>query len=225
MNIALLRYFNPAGAHSSARIGEDPKGVPNNLVPVVTQVAIGNLEELIIHGDDYETADGTCVRDFIHVCDLAEGHVAALSKLSSGPGLVIYNLGTGRGQSVKEVIEAFEDVSGEVLNARIGPRRPGDVPITFCDPSLAEQELGWRAKRTIVDICRDAWRWQRKIQKAISPLHRERLFRYHPCVRLQVTNSFHNIKCCASRPYTSEALRRGVPTNALCPAFIFASRK
>ncbi|MAM82229.1 MAG: UDP-glucose 4-epimerase GalE [Gammaproteobacteria bacterium] len=165
MNIALLRYFNPAGAHGSARIGEDPEGVPNNLVPFVTQVAIGNLEELVVHGDDYDTADGTCVRDFIHVCDLAEGHVAALSKLTSAPGLVVYNLGTGRGQSVKEVIEAFEDISGIALNKRIGPRRPGDVPITFCDPSLAEQELGWRAKRTIVDICRDAWRWQQKNPK------------------------------------------------------------
>ncbi|MBL6690677.1 MAG: UDP-glucose 4-epimerase GalE, partial [Pseudomonadales bacterium] len=162
MNIALLRYFNPAGAHPSAKLGEDPRGVPNNLVPFLTQVAIGMRDQLVINGDDYETPDGTCIRDYIHVQDLARGHVAALEKLRTGAGLVTYNLGTGRGNSVKEVVEAFEKSTNQKLNKRIGPRRPGDVPSTYTDPSLAEKELNWRAELTIEDICRDAWHWQQE---------------------------------------------------------------
>ncbi len=162
MNIALLRYFNPAGAHPSARMGEDPRGIPNNLVPFLTQVAIGLREQLVINGDDYETPDGTCIRDYIHVQDLAKGHLAALEKLSSGAGLVTYNLGTGRGTSVKEVISAFELSTNQHLNTRTGPRRPGDVPSTYTDPTLAERELNWHAELTIEDICRDAWRWQQE---------------------------------------------------------------
>jgi len=162
MNIALLRYFNPAGAHPSARIGEDPRGVPNNLVPFLTQVAIGMRDQLVINGDDYETPDGTCIRDYIHVQDLAKGHVAALEKLKTGAGLVTYNLGTGRGNSVKEVVDAFERSTNQHLNKRIGPRRPGDVPKSYTDPSLAEKELNWRAELTIEDICRDAWHWQQE---------------------------------------------------------------
>lgn len=160
MNIALLRYFNPAGAHPSARLGEDPTGIPNNLVPFLTQVAIGMREQLVINGDDYETPDGTCIRDYIHVQDLARGHVASLEKLKTNPGLVTYNLGTGRGHSVSEVVQAFERATNQPLNKRIGPRRPGDVPSTYTDPSLAENELNWRAELTIEDICRDAWHWQ-----------------------------------------------------------------
>ena len=162
MNIALLRYFNPAGAHPSAKMGEDPRGVPNNLVPFLTQVAIGMRDQLVINGDDYETPDGTCIRDYIHVQDLAKGHVAALEKLRTGAGLVTYNLGTGRGNSVKEVVDAFERSTNQDLNKRIGPRRPGDVPSTYTDPSLAERELNWRAELTIEDICRDAWHWQQE---------------------------------------------------------------
>lgn len=160
MNIALLRYFNPAGAHPSARMGEDPRGIPNNLVPFLTQVAVGMREQLMINGDDYDTPDGSCIRDFIHVQDLAKGHVAALKKLSTNPGLVTYNLGTGRGHSVKEVVSAFERSTNQHLNKRVGPRRPGDVPSTYTDPTLAETELNWRAELTIEDICRDAWHWQ-----------------------------------------------------------------
>ena len=162
MNIVLLRYFNPAGAHRSALIGEDPKGRPNNLVPVLTQVAVGKLDELVIHGDDYDTPDGSCIRDFIHVCDLAEGHVAALAKMASNRGLATYNLGTGQGHSVKEVVAAFERTTKQKLNRRIGPRRAGDVASTYCDPTLAEHALNWRASRTIDDICRDAWHWQQQ---------------------------------------------------------------
>ena len=162
MNIALLRYFNPAGAHPSSRIGEDPSGIPNNLVPVLTQVAIGKLEELVINGDDYDTRDGTCVRDYIHVQDLAKGHVAALDKLSSECGLVTYNLGTGSGSSVKEIVSAFERATNQHLNKRTGPRRAGDVPVSYTNPTLAERELGWHAELSIDDICRDAWLWQQE---------------------------------------------------------------
>jgi len=169
MNIALLRYFNPAGAHASALLGEDPQGRPNNLVPVLSQVAVGKLEQLVVHGDDYDTPDGSCVRDYIHVCDLAAGHLAALTKLGSDPGLVTYNLGTGNGHSVKEVVAAFEEVAGVTLNKRTGPRRPGDVATTYCDPSLARQELGWQAQYSIADICRDAWRWQQQNPDGYRP--------------------------------------------------------
>lgn len=159
-NVALLRYFNPAGAHPSARLGEDPTGVPNNLVPFLTQVVAGMRDQLVINGNDYPTEDGTCVRDYIHVQDLARGHVAAIRKLQTHCGMVTYNLGTGTGHSVKEVVAAFEAAANQRLIKTIGPRREGDVPMSYTDPSLAEQELGWKAELTIEDICRDAWRWQ-----------------------------------------------------------------
>ena len=159
-NVVLLRYFNPAGAHPSARLGEDPNGIPNNLVPFLTQVAVGMRDELVINGDDYPTKDGTCVRDYIHVQDLAKGHVAAIQKLRSNCRLVAYNLGTGTGHSVKEVVAAFELATNQHLPRSIGPRRVGDVPKSYTDPSLAKRELGWKAGLTIDDICRDAWRWQ-----------------------------------------------------------------
>ena len=161
-NIALLRYFNPAGAHPGARMGEDPAGIPNNLLPALTQVAIGMRDELLIHGDDYPTPDGTCIRDYIHIQDLARGHVAALNRLTDNCGLVTYNLGTGRGYSVKEVVAVFEQATGRPLKKRTGPRRPGDVPRTYCDPALARKELNWRTEFTIEDICRHAWRWQQE---------------------------------------------------------------
>ena len=160
LNVVRLRYFNPAGAHPSARLGEDPKGVPNNLVPFLTQVAAGLRNELVINGDDYPTEDGTCIRDYIHVQDLARGHVAAIRKLQSNCRLVTYNLGTGIGHSVKEVVAAFELATNQHLPRTIGPRREGDVPAYYTDPSLAERELGWKTELTIEDICRDAWQWQ-----------------------------------------------------------------
>ena len=169
LNVAVLRYFNPAGAHSSAKIGEHPTGLPNNLIPVLTQVAAGTLKELVIHGDDYDTPDGTCIRDFIHVCDLAEAHLAALEKLASNPGLVIYNLGTGQGRSVKEVVDTFERTTGQSLKKRIGPRRPGDVATTYCTPTLAQRELNWHSRRNIEDICRDAWLWQQQNPHGYEP--------------------------------------------------------
>ena len=160
LNVARLRYFNPAGAHPSGDIGEDPSGVPNNLLPFVTQVAVGRREKLIVNGDDYPTPDGTCIRDYLHVADLATGHVAALAKLESQPGMVTYNLGTGQGQSVFNVIKTYENATGIGIPYSVGPRRAGDVPVSYTDPSLAEQELGWRAQRTILDICRSAHKWQ-----------------------------------------------------------------
>ncbi|MGV0036361.1 MAG: UDP-glucose 4-epimerase GalE [Candidatus Azotimanducaceae bacterium WSBS_2022_MAG_OTU7] len=160
LNVALLRYFNPAGAHPSARLGEDPTGIPTNLVPFMAQVAVGLRDELVINGDDYPTEDGTCVRDYIHVQDLARGHVAAIRKLEKGCGLVTYNLGTGKGYSVKEVVAAFERATNQHLPRTMGPPREGDVPTTYTDPSLAERELEWKAELTIEDICRDAWQWQ-----------------------------------------------------------------
>ena len=160
MNIARLRYFNPAGAHSSGDIGEDPVGIPNNLLPYITQVAVGRRDILTVNGDDYPTADGTCIRDYLHVTDLAKGHVSALEKLATCPGLVTYNLGTGRGQSVYEVINAYERATSVKIPFRVGPRRAGDIPTSYTDPSLAEEELGWRAEKTIEDICRSAHEWQ-----------------------------------------------------------------
>ncbi len=162
LSIALLRYFNPAGAHPSGELGEDPRGVPNNLVPFLTQVAIGLREALTINGDDYPTPDGTCIRDFIHVQDLAKGHVKALEKLTRDGGIGTYNLGTGKGYSVAEVVAAFEQATGVALNKRKGPRREGDVPASFTDATLAANELDWRAELDIETICRDAWRWQQK---------------------------------------------------------------
>lgn len=162
MNVARLRYFNPAGAHPSARMGEAPSGVPNNLVPFLTQVAIGSRPELVVYGNDYPTSDGTCIRDYIHVQDLARGHVAALNKLVRNSGLVTYNIGTGQGYSVLEMIRAFEKATGQPLPHRMGPRRAGDIPVSYTDPALAERELGWKAVHGIDDICRDAWRWQQQ---------------------------------------------------------------
>jgi len=159
-NITLLRYFNPVGAHPSGRIGEDPSGVPNNLMPYISQVAVGKLQELAVYGDDYPTPDGTGVRDYIHVMDLAEGHARALEKITPGSGLVTYNLGTGKGCSVKEMIAAFEKTSNRHIPFKIVGRRPGDVPSCYADPSLADKELNWRARRSINEMCADAWRWQ-----------------------------------------------------------------
>jgi UDP-glucose 4-epimerase len=158
--IVLLCYFNPAGAHSSAAIGEAPSGRPNNLVPLLGDVAAEKLAEIAIYGDDWPTSDGTGVRDYIHVMDLAAGHVAALAYLASTPGAVVLNLGTGRGHSVLELIAAFERASGRAIPRRIAPRRPGDVAAYFADPSRAERMLGVRARRDIDAICADAWRWQ-----------------------------------------------------------------
>jgi UDP-glucose 4-epimerase len=159
-NIALLRYFNPVGAHISGRIGEDPNGIPNNLFPYISQVAVGRLPFLRVFGDDYPTPDGTGVRDYIHVVDLAEGHINALEKLEQLPGLVTYNLGTGRGYSVLEVLNAFEKACGKTLTYQVMARRPGDIPTSFADPTKAQQELGWQAKLGIEEMCTDAWRWQ-----------------------------------------------------------------
>jgi UDP-glucose 4-epimerase len=159
-DIALLRYFNPVGAHPSGRIGEDPSGVPNNLMPCVAQVAIGKLPQLQVFGDDYDTPDGTGVRDYIHVVDLARGHLAALTRLSARPGVVTYNLGTGRGYSVLEMAEAFARISGRRVPHQVVGRRPGDIAVCYADPSLAHAELGWRAELGIDDMVRDGWRWQ-----------------------------------------------------------------
>jgi len=162
LNIALLRYFNPVGAHESGDIGEDPNGIPNNLLPYITQVAVGKLNELSVFGGDYPTHDGTGVRDYIHVVDLATGHVKAWEKLLKKPGLVIYNLGTGKGYSVLDVIKAFEKASGKKIPYKITERRPGDVAETYANPKKAEKELGWSADRDILQMCEDAWRWQSK---------------------------------------------------------------
>jgi len=159
-NIALLRYFNPVGAHPSGQIGEDPNGIPNNLMPYIAQVAIGKLSQLSVFGNDYPTSDGTGVRDYIHVVDLALGHVAALKKLTSSPGLVVYNLGTGHGVSVLEMIAAFKTASSKDIPYQIVPRRPGDIATCFADCSKAKTELGWTATKTIADMCADTWHWQ-----------------------------------------------------------------
>jgi UDP-glucose 4-epimerase len=159
-SIALLRYFNPVGAHESGLIGEDPRGTPNNLMPYVTQVAVGKLERLRVFGNDYDTPDGTGVRDYIHVVDLAEGHVAALRKLLGGGGSLTVNLGTGRGYSVLEVVRAFERASGRTIPYEIVPRRTGDVAACYADPARALQLIGWSAKRDLDAMCADSWRWQ-----------------------------------------------------------------
>ncbi|RMD73495.1 MAG: UDP-glucose 4-epimerase GalE [Lentisphaerae bacterium] len=158
--IALLRYFNPVGAHPSGLIGEDPNGIPNNLMPYITQVAVGKLPKLRVFGNDYPTRDGTGVRDYIHVVDLAKGHLCALEKLMENPGTIICNLGTGRGYSVLEMIKAFARASGKEIPYEIVERRPGDVAECYADPSLAEKILGWKATRGIEEMCADAWRWQ-----------------------------------------------------------------
>ena len=160
LSVAALRYFNPIGAHPSGLIGEDPKGIPNNLLPFVAQVASGRREYLSVFGDDYETPDGTGVRDYIHVVDLAAGHLAALDRLVGHPGHLVWNLGTGRGTSVLEVVHAYERASGTTIPYRVVPRRPGDVAASYADPSRAERELGWRATRGIDEMCADTVRWQ-----------------------------------------------------------------
>lgn len=159
-SIAILRYFNPAGAHESGDIGEDPNGIPNNLLPFVSQVAIGRLPELSIYGDDYPTPDGTGVRDYIHVMDLAEGHLKAARAIADGPGLHTWNLGAGKGHSVLEAVRAFERVSGRKVPYRIVARRPGDIAQCWANPHKAETELDWHCRRSIDDIMADAWRWQ-----------------------------------------------------------------
>ena len=159
-DVALLRYFNPVGAHRSGRIGEDPNGIPNNLMPYVSQVAIGRLPQLRVFGGDYPTADGTGVRDYIHVADLAAGHVRAVERLMHGGGVLTLNLGTGQGYSVLEVVRAFEAASGRSVPMTIVARRPGDIAQCYADPSLAARELGWRAEHSLADMCEDAWRWQ-----------------------------------------------------------------
>ena len=157
---ACLRYFNPVGAHESGQIGEDPRGVPNNLMPYVAQVAVGRRASLQVFGSDYPTPDGTGVRDYIHVVDLAEGHVAALRRLFDQPGSFTVNLGTGRGYSVLEVVRAYGAASGRDIPYQMVPRRPGDLPAYYADPSLAHQLLGWRAQRDLRRMCEDSWRWQ-----------------------------------------------------------------
>jgi len=158
--VALLRYFNPVGAHESGTIGEDPRGAPNNLMPFIAQVAVGKRPVLQIFGDDYDTVDGTGVRDYLHVMDLAEGHVSALRHLLDGNGSLTLNLGTGRGTSVLELVHAFERASGRRVPYEIAPRRPGDVPECWADPSLAARVIGWKTKRDVDAMCADAWRWQ-----------------------------------------------------------------
>ncbi len=159
-SICLLRYFNPIGAHKSGRIGEDPNGIPNNLVPYIAQVAIGRREFLSVFGDDYDTADGTGVRDYIHVVDLALGHIKAVEKVLSEKSCSTYNLGTGTGYSVLDVVKAFEKASGRTVAYKIIDRRPGDIATCFSDPSKAKEELGWVATRGIDEMCEDSWRWQ-----------------------------------------------------------------
>ena len=160
MNVALLRYFNPIGAHESGLIGEDPNDIPNNLVPYIAQVAVGKLEKLHVFGDDYPTHDGTGVRDYIHVVDLARGHVAALKKLDTGCGLFVCNLGTGKGYSVLDVLHAYERACGKTLPYVVDPRRPGDIAVCYADPARARDELGWEARYGIEEMCASSWKWQ-----------------------------------------------------------------
>lgn len=160
--VILLRYFNPIGAHESGRIGENPKGIPNNLVPYITQVAVGKLESLGVFGDDYDTPDGTGVRDYIHVVDLAIGHVKAIEKMAKiRDGVLIYNLGTGIGYSVLDIVKGFEKAVGQPIPYVIKPRRPGDIATCYADPTLAKKELGWEAVRDLNKMCEDSWRWQK----------------------------------------------------------------
>ena len=161
-NIAILRYFNPVGAHESGLIGEDPKGIPNNLCPYITQVAVGKREYLGVFGSDYNTHDGTGVRDYVHVVDLAKGHVLAVNKLATNPGLIIVNLGTGCGYSVLDMVHSFEKVIGRPIPYKLMPRRPGDIDECYADTSLAYEVLGFKAEKTIDDMCRDAMNWQTK---------------------------------------------------------------
>lgn len=160
-SIVLLRYFNPIGAHESGLIGENPNGIPNNLMPYITQVAIGKLPQLSVYGNDYDTPDGTGVRDYIHVVDLALGHIKAVEKVLSCKEINIYNLGTGIGYSVIDIVKAFEKASGVKINYKIAPRRPGDLATCYSDPSKANKELGWKAERDLEKMCEDSWRWQK----------------------------------------------------------------
>lgn len=161
-NIALLRYFNPVGAHKSGEIGEDPSGIPNNLMPFITQVAVGKLKKLTVFGDDYPTDDGTGVRDYIHVVDLAIGHIKALEKLNENPGVVTYNLGTGVGSSVLDIVHAFEKATGKKIPYKISDRRPGDAAVCYASTEKAEKELNWKAEKDLFDMCKDSWNWQSK---------------------------------------------------------------
>ena len=162
-NVVLLRYFNPIGAHQSGLIGENPNGIPNNLMPYITQVAVGKLKELGVFGNDYDTPDGTGVRDYIHVVDLAKGHIKALEKIDKeGQGLYIYNLGTGTGYSVLDMVKAFEKATGKEVAYKIAPRRPGDIATCYADPKKAKEELGWEATKTLEDMCYDSWRYIEK---------------------------------------------------------------
>jgi len=161
-NISLLRYFNPVGAHPSGRIGEDPLGIPNNLMPFITQVAVGKRKKLSVFGDDYDTQDGTCIRDYIHVIDLVDGHLKALDWLDTDPGVGAHNLGTGNGQTVLEVVRAFESATGIEIPYEITGRRPGDATAVYADPRLACEDLGWKAQRDIKTMCADAWNWQQQ---------------------------------------------------------------
>ena len=160
MSVTLLRYFNPIGAHESGLLGEDPKGIPNNLMPYIMKVAAGELPCLGVFGDDYDTPDGTGVRDYIHVVDLAKGHVAAINKIKENPGVKIYNLGTGKGYSVLDVIHAFGKACGKEIPYEIKPRRAGDIATCYSDASLAKKELGWEAQYDIDEMCADSWKWQ-----------------------------------------------------------------
>ena len=160
-NVVLLRYFNPIGAHKSGTMGENPNGIPNNLMPYITQVAVGKLEKLGVFGNDYDTHDGTGVRDYIHVVDLAKGHVKALKKIEDNSGLSIYNLGTGTGYSVLDIVKNFEEANGVKIPYEIKPRRPGDIATCYADASKAEKELGWKAELGIREMCEDSWRWQK----------------------------------------------------------------
>ena len=156
----LLRYFNPIGAHISGKIGEDPRGIPNNLMPYITQVAIGRREFLSVYGNDYDTHDGTGVRDYIHVVDLAKGHVAAVKYAAENLGCDVFNLGTGTGYSVLDMVKAFNEANGLDLPYKIVDRRPGDLATCYADPAKSAEKLGWKAEKTLVDMCRDSWRWQ-----------------------------------------------------------------
>ena len=159
-SICLLRYFNPIGAHESGRIGEDPRGVPNNLMPYITQVAVGRREKLSVYGNDYDTHDGTGVRDYIHVVDLAKGHVAAVGYTDANPGCEVFNLGTGTGYSVLDMVRTFREVNNVALPYQIVDRRPGDIATCYADPAKSAEKLGWKAEKTLSDMCRDSWNWQ-----------------------------------------------------------------
>ena len=167
-NIVLLRYFNPIGAHKSGLIGEDPQGIPNNLMPYITQVAVGKLAQLKVFGNDYDTPDGTGVRDYIHVDDLAHGHILALKKIEEKPGLLIYNLGTGKGTSVLELVHAFEEANNIKINYTIVERRPGDIASCYANADKAYREMGFKCTRSIVDACRDSWNWQKNNPKGFD---------------------------------------------------------